>query len=402
VTVSVKFEGKIALQRHARLLRRLKFVVGVVLFPLYVGCPLVWMWIVGALWGWEVAARRARDRLTGAGAEDGSLEVTGDALTVHVGNKRLSWPRGSVDNGWVEPTAGGCAATLQMSNGAMLFLRQKTFEEAARVLEAVGLGPRRRVLRVQLGTQAASAGQGVIMHLLGPWLAVVMGFSLLVVPCLAAIASLSVWSLLGVLILAVPVGLLYRFAQYVMPARCDIGSDGIVIRHLGERTFLPLADIQRADRAVRGVKLVVRGKERLLPTATPDEEGNALRDAIVWRIGTEIAERTRDDRTDRYALLARAERPLKQWRAEVVEQGRRAPSTYRQVDFENEELVRVVENRLGAAFLLSGRSVDEETKARVRVAADAVADPYVRVALAEAIDPEAPDEEIEPALVRKG
>jgi hypothetical protein len=395
----------VALQRHARLLGRLKVLVGVVLFPLYVGCPFAWMWVVGGLWWWELSTRRAQTALTGARARDGSLQVEADALTVDLGGEIVRFPLRSVDNGWVEPTAAGFAATLRLSSGAMLFVRQRTFEQAASVLEAAGLGPRRRVLRVQLGTQAASAGYGLIMHLLGPWLATVMAFILLVVPCLAAVASLSVWSLLGVLLLSVPLGLLYRLAQYVAPARCDIGSDGIMIRHLGTRTFIPLAAIQRADRAPRGLHLIMHGKSRFLPTATPDEDGTALRDAIVWRIGTEIAERTRDDRTDRYALLARADRPLKQWRAESVEQGRHGGSTYRQSDFETEELVRVVENagapldhRLGAAFLLSGRSVDEETVARVRVAADAVADPHVRVALAQAIDAEASDEEIEPAL----
>jgi hypothetical protein len=406
----VKLSGPVALERHARTLRRAKVVLGVVLLPLYAGCPFLWAGIVGGLWWAQSAARRAQRRLRGA--RDGSVEVTADSLVIDLGGRRTTVPRASVANGWIEPAAGGFAATIELSSGAMIFVKQDTFEEAASLVDALGLGARGRVLRVALGTEAASAGQGMVMHLVAPWLVGALCFSFLLVPSVLAIASFSLWSLLGLVLLAIPLGLMWRFAQYVTPARCDIGSDGVMTRHLGTRRFVRLADIRGVVRERTGVRLVRYESELLstladpvLPTAVPGDSGVARRDAIAWRIEAEMARRAGDDGTDRYATLARANRPVKQWRAETIEQARQAGSGYRTVDFETEELVRVVENarapldrRLGAAFVLGGRSIAGGELARVRVAADAVADPQVRAALAHAVERDAPDEEFDAAI----
>ncbi len=401
----MKLSGPVALERHARRLRRAKVALGVVLLPLYAGCPFLWAGIVGGLWWAQSAPRRAQRRLRGA--RDGSVEVTSDALVLDVGGRRTSVPRARVANGWIEPAAGGFAATIELSAGAMLFLKQDTFEQAASLVDALGLGARGRVLRVALGTEAASAGQGMVMHLVAPWLVGALCFSFLVVPSVLAIASFSLWSLLGLVLLLLPLGLVWRFAQYVTPARCDIGSDGVLTRHLGTRRFVRIADIRSVVREPRGVRLVLATNPDppVLPAAVPGDRRVGLRDAIAWRIEAELAKRAGDDGTDRYATLARANRPVKQWRAEVARQERQAGSGYRTIDFETEELVRVVENagaplerRLGAAFVLGGRSIAGGELARVRVAADAVADPEVRVALARAVEPSAPDEEFEAAI----
>ena len=55
----MKLSGPVALERHARTLRRAKVVLGVVLLPLYAGCPFLWAGIVGGLWWAQSAARRA-------------------------------------------------------------------------------------------------------------------------------------------------------------------------------------------------------------------------------------------------------------------------------------------------------------------------------------------------------
>jgi hypothetical protein len=147
------------------------------------------------------------------------------------------------------------------------------------------------------------------------------------------------------------------------------------------------------------------GKDVLLPTASPNGSGVGLRDAIVWRIEAEREQRARDEATDRYEALARANRPLKQWRADLVDRASQGASTYRQTDFDTEELVRVIENggapldrRLGAAFLLGVRPVEAAVRTRVALAADAVANQHARVALSSALDRDPAEPAIEAAL----
>jgi hypothetical protein len=391
------------LVRHARALRVVTIATGVILSPLYIGCPFVWAAIVWALQRLELSVRQAPRGLPGAAKQ--ALEVDADRLCLDgPGGLRLL-RRDAVENGWIEPSPSGFAATIRFSSGAMLFVEQDTFARAAAVIEAVGLGPRRRVLRVRLGTQAAAAGNGPIMHLLAPWL-VTMGCLSLASMFSVAVLSLSGWSLLGLILMCIPLGLGYRFAQYVTPARCDIGSDGIATSHLGERRFVPLASVTQVNRSRSGVVLSLRdGKDVLLPTASPNGSGVGLRDAIVWRIEAEREQRARDEATDRYEALARANRPLKQWRADLVDRASQGASTYRQTDFDTEELVRVIENggapldrRLGAAFLLGVRPVEAAVRTRVALAADAVANQHARVALSSALDRDPAEPAIEAAL----
>jgi hypothetical protein len=171
------------------------------------------------------------------------------------------------------------------------------------------------------------------------------------------------------------------------PARCEVGTDGVLVRWLTGRRFLSFADITGVDAHPRGVVLALRsGEPYIIPLAARKqvtlteitEQG-----ALVQRIKDGLAAYGAQAPIDVTALVGRGTRDVKSWldalRALAKE------TSYRASAVPEDQLWRVVESstseptaRVGAAMLLRK---NEGAKERLRVAAEASASPRLRVAL---------------------
>ena len=181
----------------------------------------------------------------------------------------------------------------------------------------------------------------------------------------------------------------------MLPSKIAIGVDGVLVRWLWQKKFIPMSQIARIERADdRTVVLhLVDGSEELIYTSMRRRSGFGSswavqhRDAVLARIGEAImAYRARGPAADISALVGKGTRTRSEWLG-ALGKLRGAEGGYRDAVVRDDDLWRVVEDpsapedaRGGAALLLR-RSLDEAGKARVRVAAEATASPKLRVAL---------------------
>jgi hypothetical protein len=186
------------------------------------------------------------------------------------------------------------------------------------------------------------------------------------------------------------------------PAHLVIGADGVVIRRLFRDRFVPHARIAAVKVAAQRVELrlddgsTVRAKARHLTPEEQVELSTRLEDARrAWLAGT----------ADQAALarLDRRGRAPAAWR-DALRALLGEASGYREGSLSREDLLRVVESpaapverRLGAAMALSADGACED-RARIRVAAEACANPRVRIALAQAASGEIDEAALEEAL----
>jgi hypothetical protein len=269
-------------------------------------------------------------------------------------------------------------------------VRLETEEEARAMLTALGVGigqsiatfsawygGRRRPLAV---VTAAVAGAGA----LGAWSALLQGGGL------TSAARL-------VLVSVAALGFYLRSF-----ARVDVGSDGVLIRRLGDPRFLSYGDIAGASvNEWDAIVLTLRsgGAIRLSMGSSPEK--TQLRDALVQRIEEGRAAFARDAGAGGMeARVAPGGRKLNLWMADV--RALAGAQDYREARLDEEGLWRLLDDvtappatRAGAALAIS--ALDPPTSSRLRVAAEACAEPRLRVALARVADG-ASEAELEAAL----
>lgn len=168
----------------------------------------------------------------------------------------------------------------------------------------------------------------------------------------------------------------------LVPNEIRVGSDGVLVQNRLDATFHRREDVlgaaatsdgielRLADRRVEvpmtsrgGLTELERDDQGMLLQAIADMREGAAGDDVGWR-------------------LERANRPVDEWLGSLLGDA----VGYRDGDVPNEALHRVLSGgarasaRLAAALLLSRRGTDED-RAKVRIAADAVAEPKLRIAL---------------------
>lgn len=195
----------------------------------------------------------------------------------------------------------------------------------------------------------------------------------------------------------------------MLPQRVEVGVDGVLIRWMWQKRFIPMNQIRRVSmRDSRQVVLHLEsGEEVNIYAAMPRSDGSfALqrRDALVARIReAQLVYQSRGPIVDVAALVGRGDRPRSEWVEALMKL--RDQAGYREAVVRDEDLWRLVEDpaapedaRAGAVMALrSGKGgLGEEGKARVRVAADATASPKLRVVLDAAVADS--DEEAKEAL----
>jgi hypothetical protein len=188
--------------------------------------------------------------------------------------------------------------------------------------------------------------------------------------------------------------------QLRLTANVDVGSDGVLVRRLGEQRFLPYSTLERAAAEHAGdIVLALRQGESIrlsMGSAT------SMRDALVERIEeARAAFATSHGGGVAETLVAPGGRTVARWLEDL--RALASARGYRQARVEPEQLWRVVDDprapataRAGAAVALAGTR-DADARARLRVASEACADPRLRVALSRIAEAEA-DADVEDVL----
>lgn len=324
------------------------------------------------------------------------LNRTG-VIAIHEGDlviKRGRWrkriPLAQITEGWLSPLRG--EVELRTRGGVRVRARLDSLEDGRRLLEAAGVDERRRTMRMQLGE---TTFLDIMIWLIGPSV---------VLPITLAIGRRAPWPMpLNILVFAGLFWLLFRLVRALWgPAEVVVGADGLILRGALRTRFIPFGCLASVDVGSEHLLLhltdgtAASARARHL-SAAQIEQLRARLDAATaaWRAGG----------ADAAALshLDRNGRAPEAWRAALAALGSR-PEGYREAAMSREDLVAVLENpgapaerRIGAALALSARP-DNQDRARIRVAAEACANPRMRIALEQVARDELEDEAIEEAL----
>ena len=184
--------------------------------------------------------------------------------------------------------------------------------------------------------------------------------------------------------------LLYLVALFpvVLPQRVNVGDDGVSLRWLGRRRFIPFRKIIAVSRTPLGLTLVLDGGGLTEILLAPNEAAvPPERDLLIERISAGVGLEKTLTRVDEEALLARGSRDLDTWVRELQAIGTEDSAGYRGLAIPRERLWEIVENpaadpsaREGAAIALHA-SLDDSERARLGVLAQSTAAPRLRVAL---------------------
>jgi hypothetical protein len=190
---------------------------------------------------------------------------------------------------------------------------------------------------------------------------------------------------------------------YVLTSRptVEVGTDGVVLRHLLRARFVAFRDLEsiRAAAGADGADGVVQmrfsgGRVERVPLPQASREQTAALDDRLSR--AHAAALGGDSGGGRAALLERRGRSVKAWRQDLTELLARGHG-YRDAAFTREEAEAVLaagdaspEQRLGAAIALAAKDGDR-ARERVRIAAEGCANPRLRVALSDIADGELDD-----------
>jgi hypothetical protein len=190
----------------------------------------------------------------------------------------------------------------------------------------------------------------------------------------------------GVMLLASLYGVL--LLPTFLPQRVDVGHDGVFLRWLGNKRFLPFAAIETVIATKLGVDVFLRdGRHVEIRLTQKDGGADAQVKALVARINEGIAAQSDLTRADEEAFLARTGRDLETWLRDMRALGAGEMGGYRSPSIPRERLWAVVENpaadpsaREGAALALHA-TLDADERARLATLAQKTAQPRLRVAL---------------------
>lgn len=348
----------------------------------------------------QVEQRRTAERKL-VGARPGAWVVDGEGVTVEPGGLRVA--RQEIDHGWIEPHVAGPLVVVRLRDGRRMIGRARDLDAASRLLTALGIDVSRQVTRLPLASRAVERGWGVGTHALVGYLLTWISLLMIVPLALMASSQIAGWAGIGV-VLAIAVFAVRAYLSHVRRGQVTIGSDGVRVERGGEARFISYDDLQGVRETDRAVTLDLRNEQVALCTggiATAEPEARA---AIALRIREA---RTAFQRSEGSApllqLLERGGRAVEDWRRSLSSLVRERD--YRAAAVAPGDLVGVaesasalIEHRLAAALALGASPAEETSRARVRVAAEACANPRVRVALTAAIDGTLDQAQLEEAL----
>ncbi len=179
-----------------------------------------------------------------------------------------------------------------------------------------------------------------------------------------------------------------------VPARVEVGADGVLVRWFGTRRFIPASKIGYAERYESGfgrnrhlgVRLHLEGGDTYSVVVGGARWAEDDAEALVERIDEVMAAHRKSVVTSTEAL-ARRGRPVREWVRDLRCIGVGADASFRSAELDRELLWRVYESptstpeaRAAAAVALAAQATPE-TSRRIRVTANALAEPALREAI---------------------
>ncbi len=302
--------------------------------------------------------------------------------------------RDDIAAAWVLREPAGASVELRLRNGDVFSAATATMDEATAVLDAAGVDPARRALRMPLGGAAANLGVGLAASLPASCFASLIGGSLAVLlhPPSAA---------LGFLVISLFIAFVVAAVQLLAPPLVAVGSDGLSVGDGRRAWFVPFDEIGAVEYGRGDLTLRLRdGRVRRISTLGTRE---ARREALFARItaGVEAA-RAPLDLSTRLTALDRNGRSVEEWRASL-RQLAEARDGYRQTGLSRDEVEAALDDprsgpdrRIGAAYALAAMDPGAAST-RVRVVAETVAHEPVRIALERAAAGELDEEVVDAA-----
>ena len=357
----------------------------------------------GAVPGWGavlsalafLASTVASIRLAAGGVERETRGVSADAHGVHAGAARVL-ARADVAYGFIEPD--GAAARVKLfdaRHGLRLEVRVRDAAEGQELLRALGLDVGQRVAPFFAaspfgGARATAIAAAVIT---GSWFALEFLF-----PGYRAMTR-AMDDFLTLTRLAIPFVMLLTWAALsAVPTLVTVGADGLHVRWMRRKRFIPYRSIVRVVPAFGQLRVVlsdgttlrIRGQRRsFTPRTRPDHR------AMVDRLSTAIEEHLARSRVqEAVAQLPAPNADGAGWLRELEAMQVGVEGSYRRAVVSDETLWRVIDDasldarmRAGAAVALR-KVLDDAGRARLRVVAESTASPKLRVALRAASDAE--------------
>lgn len=341
----------------------------------------------------------------------GALRVAPGLFVLELAGERREVPISSIRQGWVEVVGDLTTVVLRLASHEVIWARVDGPARAREVLLALGVAPEQRALDVPLVSLAASREGGLALA----WAGFVLALAGLVASASLALMARPV--AMGLALVCV-FGLA-RLAARLSGRVARVGTDGVELRGLGLRRFVPYSDLALVEREGALVRLVLR------PSRSPerpgdDGEGDRVelavgrpdaRDAPTLRAAATLEERIRGARegstagehSAAVALLDRAGRSPRDWLTHLRGLAQSRAAAYRDVSLGVAELAALVEDgtapparKLAAAIALGGR--EPEAKPRLRFATGAYASAELRELLWRALEGELADDEAVAAL----
>ena len=299
-------------------------------------------------------------------------------------------PRDDIAAAWVLREPSGAIVELRRRNGDVFSATTATMEEATAVLDAAGVDPARRALRMPLGGAAANLGVGLAASLPASCVSSMIagGIAMAFNPPSAAV---------GFLVIVLFTAFVLGAVGLLAPPVVAVGSDGLSVGEGRRAWFVTFDEIAAVESRRGDITLLLRdGRLRRISTLGTSE---ARREALHARItaGVEAA-RAPLDLSSRLGALDRNGRSAEEWR-EALRRLAAARDGYRQTGLTRDEVEAALEDprsspdrRIGAAYALAAMDPGAAST-RVRVVAETVAHEPVRIALERAAAGEL-DEEV--------
>ena len=367
--------------------------------PLIVSLPLQIVCLIGMLAGIPLSRRHAGKRMR----ERGALRV--DPAGLHW-NGALVLPRAAARRGVVVP---------ESPEGPMVRIHGPKFSwpvelavtdvaDGRDILRALGLGAsqiiatfvgRSRLLPSRGMRVGWLVGAGIVFALAGFLLTSMAALkALLLMPMIFPLIMLGFW-----------------------PSRVDVGTDGVLVRWLGARKFVPYDEVDRVEPTDTGVRLILEGGDRFvdlpvgpMQTRRPERPLEVQlrneRDALIERIKSAMIAPAVDAPAAQLepSMLARGGRTPSDWLASLRSMVAKREGRMRAAPVLDDQLWALLSDpstspsaRAGAAVVLASHS-DEGTREKLRIAAQSIASPKLRIVLETAAEGEERELELVRAL----
>lgn len=313
------------------------------------------------------------------------VEVDADDATLRIGSTVV--PRSAVKNAETMPAVNGTSVRIALRGRLNEHVLVKDDETAHAVLKKLGFDPSQTTASYRIASMIASR------YRYAPFL-------FFPVAMLAAFVSAGLHTHGPTL---VPFVFLLMLPMFLTPTKLVVGVDGLLLRWLWVREFIPTKDIvyvRRYDDGYgrnrrRGVELALPGRMLKLPMYSDEQIAT-----IETRIRDVVRLAHSSTHVDEGALvLSRGELEWREWIARLKALGAGETATLRSAAIPPEQLWRVAEDPAQPALARAAAAVAVGTTDRLRLAevAKTTAAPKLRIALERAAEG-ASDEEMEEAL----